>query len=112
MDETLKNRVVLFLSIAAAALVLCTCASCSSAYRHKLAHDKEIVARFESEEKMNKILRQEKAHQQYLKKLESQIEEEKTAHQKTKETLVQEQLSSQTLKEELRNREVSDGGST
>lgn len=98
MEETIKNRIILVLAILTAIFFVATVNSCSNTYRQKTARDKEMAARLDLEEKMNKVTQEKAATEE---KLNKELEEETTAHQATKKSLEQEQLVNQTLKEEL-----------
>lgn len=101
MEETIKNRIILVLAILSAIFFIGTINSCSNAYRQKSARDKEMAARLDLEEKMNKFAQEKAATEEKLKAKEKELEEEMAAHQSTKKALVQEQLVNQSLKEEL-----------
>ncbi len=101
MEEAIKNRVILILAILTAIFFIGTINSCSNAYRQKVARDKEMAARIEIEEKMNKFSREKTAWEDKLKAKEKKLEEEKASHETTEKALVQEQLVNQSLKEEL-----------
>jgi chromosome segregation ATPase len=101
MEESLKNRVILILGIATIIFFIGTVNSCNNAHRNRLARDKEMVARLDLEEKINKFSQEKKAIEDKVSSLTQGLEEEKAAHQATKKALVQEQLVSQSLKEEL-----------
>jgi len=100
MDES-KNKLVVILSGIVLALVVVWIASCASVYKHKAAREKEMSARFDLEEKLSKISQQDAALEQKLKTAEKSLDEAKVAHEEAKKALMQEQLISQSLKEEL-----------
>ncbi len=101
MEETIKNRIILVLAILTVIFFIATLNSCSNAYRQKTARDKEMVARLDLEEKMNKSVQGKAAAEENLNTVNKELEEEKAANQATKKALVQEQLVNQSLKEEL-----------
>jgi septal ring factor EnvC (AmiA/AmiB activator) len=94
MEEGIKSRIILILSILCLILLISNISSCSNGFRQKAARDKEMFSRLDLEEKMGKF-GQEKAA------LLKQIEEEKVAVEAMKKDLVQEQSLNQALKEEL-----------
>jgi len=96
-----KNKLVLALSGIILLLVAVLFASCASSYQHKAARQKEMSARFDLEEKLSKISQQDAGLEQRLKTAEKELEAEKAALDNTKKALMQEQLISQSLKEEL-----------
>jgi chromosome segregation ATPase len=101
MEEIIKNRVILILSILTIIFFMVTVGSCSNAYRQKSARDKEMATRLDLEEKMNKFTQEKLTIEGKLNSLTQGLEEEKAAHQATKKALLQEQLVNQSLKEEL-----------
>lgn len=101
MEETIKNRIILILTILTVILFISTIGSCSNAYRQKVARDKEMAARLELDEKMNKFSQEKTVLEDKLKAKEKEVEEENASHEETKKALVQEQLVNQSLKEEL-----------
>jgi septal ring factor EnvC (AmiA/AmiB activator) len=101
MEEAIKNRVVIILIILSVMLFISTVGSCSNAYRQRTARNREMITRLDLEEKMTKFSSVKKTIDDKLTALEKELEEEKTAHQATKNALVQEQLVDQSIKEEL-----------
>lgn len=101
MEESLKNRVILILAISTVIFFISTVSSCSNAHRQRVSRDKEMAARLDREEKLNKLEREKTGIDAKLNSLNQALEEEKAAHQATKKSLVQEQLVNQSLKEEL-----------
>ncbi len=101
MEEAIKNRIILILSILSAILFISTIGSCSNAYRQKAARDKEMVTRLDLEEKSAKSSQQIAALSEKSKALQKDLEEEKTACEATKKALTQEQLVNKSIKEEL-----------
>ncbi len=97
----MKNRIILILAILNAIFFISTLNSCSNAIRQKAGRDKEMVSRLDLEEKMNKFSQEKATLQENLKLKEDELEKEKAVHQVTKNTLMQEQLVSQSLKEEI-----------
>jgi Skp family chaperone for outer membrane proteins len=63
--------------------------------------DKEMAARIDLEEKLNKAAKEKTTLEEKLKSTEAKLEEEKISHGTTKKILSQEQLINQSLKEEL-----------
>lgn len=101
MGEAIKNRIILILAILTVILFISTIGSCSNAYRQKVARDKEMAARLDLDEKMNKFSQEKTVLEDKLKAKEKELEEEKASQEETKKALVQEQLVNQSLKEEL-----------
>lgn len=102
MDDRLtKNRIVIILALLSCILFLATLSSCNSAMRQKAGRDKEMVARLQLEEKMNKFSQERSALEERAKAKEKEAEEAKAALEETKKVLAQEQLANQSLKDEL-----------
>ena len=101
MEENLKTRIMIIVSILAAIFFLGTVGSCANAGRQKVARDKEMAMRLDMEEKMSKFTQEKAAFEEKYKAAAQALEEEKAVHQATKKALLQEQLVEQSLKEEL-----------
>ena len=101
MEESLKNRIILILSILTVILFIGLISSCNNTYRQKLARDKEMSSRLDMEEKMGKFSQEKSVIEEKLKASQKELDEEKAAHQATGKALVQEQLVNISLKEEL-----------
>ena len=101
MEESLKNRFILILSILAAIFFIGTISSCNSSLRNKSARNKEMAARLDLEEKMSKFNQDKTAIEKQLAAVIQQLNEEKAGHQVSKNALLQEQLVNQSLREEL-----------
>lgn len=101
MEENIKNRIILILAIFILILFIGSISSCNNTFRHRAARDKEMAARLDLEEKLNKSLQEKTVLDEKIKSIEAQAQEEKTVHQVTKKALLQEQLVNQSLKEEL-----------
>jgi len=101
MEENIKNRIILILSVITAIFFIGTIGSCASAGRMKSARDKEMAGRLDFEEKTTKCAQERNALQERLKVATQALETEKTEHQATKKDLLQEQLVNDSLKDEL-----------
>lgn len=101
MDEVLKNRLVIILAILSAVLFFGTLSSCNSAIRQKAARDKEMAARLALEERTSKYVQEKSVCEEKVKAKENEAQELKIALEAAKKALVQDQLVSQSLKEEL-----------
>lgn len=101
MEESIKTRIILILSIFSAILLIGMINSCTHAYRQKNARDKEMSVRLDLEEKMNKFSQDKSSLEEKLKTAEKELQEEKAVNDAVKKALVQEQLVNQSLKEEL-----------
>ena len=101
MDEQLKNRLVVILAVLTAFFFFATLSSCNSAMRQKAARDKEMSARLQLEEKMNKFSQEKSALEEKALAREKEALEAKQGFEATKKVLLQEQLVNASLKEEL-----------
>jgi len=101
MDESLKSRIILILSVLSAMLFIATVGSCRDAYMKSKSRDKEMVKRLDFEEKATKSMQEKAALEGNIQKLQKELEEEKASHQVTQKALLQEQMVNQSLKEEL-----------
>ena len=101
MEESLKNRIILILSILTVILFIGLISSCNNTYRQKLARDKEMSSRLDMEEKMGKFSQEKSVIEEKLKASQKELDEEKAAHQATGKALMQEQLVNISLKDEL-----------
>jgi outer membrane murein-binding lipoprotein Lpp len=101
MEEAIKNRIILILSILSVILFILTIGSCSNAYKQRSGRDKEMVARLDLEEKVAKFSQEKNAMSDKIKAADKELEEGKAAHEVTKKALLQEQLMNQSFKEEL-----------
>lgn len=97
MDENMKNRLTLILAILTIIFFMGTIRSCASSKRLKdtlTELDKEKTASWESEQKMNEIKKEKTS-------LEKELEVLRLENETNKKALLQEQLVSQSLKDEL-----------
>ena len=101
MEDNLNNRIVIILAILSCLFFFGTLSSCNSAMRQKAGRDKEMAARLQLEEKMNKFSQERSALEEKIKAKEKEAEEAKAALEEAKRILVQEQLINQSLKDEL-----------
>lgn len=101
MDEALKNRILIILAILTIVFFFGTLSSCNNAIRQKVARDKEMVARLALEEKTSKYVQEKSVLEEKAKAKENQVQELEVSLDTAKKALVQDQLVSQSLKEEL-----------
>lgn len=101
MEDSMKDRLILILGIICVIFFVGMAGSCSSAARIKAARDKEMSTRLDLEEKMAKTAQNNSAYEDKIIQLTKSLEEEKTAHEATKKALLQQQLMTQSLEEEL-----------
>ncbi|RJO64731.1 MAG: hypothetical protein C4540_03425 [Candidatus Omnitrophota bacterium] len=101
MNEQLRQKLVIGLAISNAVFLIVAVGSCSGSHRQKLAKDKELYARIEIEEKLNKMMQENKALEVKIKEKDKALEEEIKARSESGKLLAQERLIAQGLKEEL-----------
>jgi len=101
MEDGLKNRIVIVLAILSLVFLFGTLSSCNSAMRQKAGRDKEMAARLQLEEKMNKFSQERSVLEERVKAKEKEAVEAKAALEVNKTILAQEQLLNQNLKDEL-----------
>ncbi len=101
MGENIKSQIILILAVLTIIFFIVALGSCSNANRLKNARDKEMSARLDLEEKVSKFSQEKAGLQEKLEEKEKELQEEKASHGASKKALVQEQLVSQSLKEEL-----------
>ena len=97
MEENIKNRVILILAILTIIFLMGAVRSCSTAKKLKMTLielDKEKAVSWDSEQKMNELKKGKAA-------LAKELEDLKSENEATQKALLQEQLVSQSLKEEL-----------
>ena len=101
MEDTMKSKIIVILGIVSLLFFALALRSCVDVQKYRKAKDKETAARFDSEDKMNKLKNDKDVAVAKLKEVTQALEEEKAASQATKKALLQEQLVNQSLKEEL-----------
>jgi predicted RNase H-like nuclease (RuvC/YqgF family) len=101
MEEALKNRILIILAILSLVFFFGTLSSCNSAMRQKTGRNKEMAARLQLEERVNKFSQERSVLEEKAKAKEKESEEVKITLEATKKVLVQEQLVNQSLKDEL-----------
>lgn len=101
MEEVVKNRIILILSVLMIIFFIGAMGSCSNARKIKAECDKEIFNRLDVEEKMNNLIHEKADIEEKLNGVIRKLAEETTACQLAKKMLLQEQLISKNLNEEL-----------
>jgi len=101
MEENIKGRAIIVLSILTVLLFVLNIGSCASSLNQGVARKKEMAQRIELEEKLSKFNQEKSVIIDKVKTKDKELDEEKAAHQVTKKALVQEQLIVQSLKEDL-----------
>jgi peptidoglycan hydrolase CwlO-like protein len=101
MEGLIKNKVFLFSVIVNFSLLVFAITSCSETQRQKNLLAKEMYVRLVAEEKLNNATQEKQGVEASIESLHKQLDEERESHALTKKALLQEQLVSQGLKEEL-----------
>lgn len=101
MEEAVKNRIILILSILSAILFISSVSSCANAARQRSARDNEMSTRLDLEEKINKFSQEKSVIESKMQSALKDLGEEKEAHKATQNELSQEKLVNKSLKEEL-----------
>jgi hypothetical protein len=101
MEESLKNRIIIALVILALIFLIGMIKSCSDSGRYKINGSNEMRTRIDCEEKLNNFSKEKAAIENKANAATEALEEERAALAATKKALLQEQLVSQSLKEEI-----------
>jgi len=101
VEEALKNRIILALVILLVIFSITTFKSCADASRYKKSTTKEMGTRMDCEEKLNNFTKEKTGLENKLNSLSQQLEESSAALSAAKKALLQEQLVSESLKEEV-----------
>lgn len=101
IEDAVKNRIILIVSTLCLIFFFWAIGVHSEIGKYKNNLQEEMRKRIEMEEQNTSFLKERSALQENVRQLASQIEEEKAAHQATKKALVQEQLVTDSLKEEV-----------
>ncbi|MDI6606446.1 MAG: hypothetical protein QME65_04830 [Candidatus Omnitrophota bacterium] len=101
MEENIKNRIIIVLSILALIFFIGSLKSCGNAYRQKQARDKEMAARLDLEERISKISQENSLSEEKLLVVQKELDETKLELGESKKALAQQQSVSQNLREEL-----------
>lgn len=97
----MKDRIAIILAILSVVFLFATLSSCNSAMRQKRLRDKEMAARLQMEEKMNKFSQERSVLEERIKVKEKEAQEARLALEETNKALEQAQMVSQGLKDEL-----------
>ncbi len=101
MEDNIKNKIIIILALLAVIFLVVSFGSCNNFHKQKLSRNKEMAMRLDLEEKLSKLYQDKNNLERDLKTISKDFEGEQIAHDATKETLSQEQLANQNLKEEL-----------
>jgi len=101
MDETIKSRFILILSVVALIFIVGGIGSCASGIRYRSERDKEMYKRLNLEEKSEKLTQEKTEIETRLNKADKELAEVKTILEQTQKELQQEQIVNKSLKDEL-----------
>ena len=101
MEEGVKNKFILILTILTIIFFISSISSCLDNRRQRADRDKEMAQRMDLEEKMTNVSAESAKLEKKIEDLNRLIEEEKAAHGKTQEALSKEQELNKTLIDEL-----------
>ena len=101
MEDSLKNRIIIALAILSLIFLIGMIKSCSDSGRYKINGNNEMRTRLDCEEKLNNFSKEKAAIEKKVSAVTEVLEEERVALTAAKKALSQEQLVSQSLKEEI-----------
>ena len=101
MEENIKGRAIIILAVLTVLLFILNIGSCANSFSQGSARRTEMAQRMELEEKLSKLTQEKAAVIDKLKVKDKELDDEKTAHTGTKKALLQEQMISQSLKDDL-----------
>ncbi|MDD5155832.1 MAG: hypothetical protein PHF11_05035 [Candidatus Omnitrophica bacterium] len=101
MEEGFKNRIILILGILTVIFFIGMVSSCNDARKQKSSRDKEMAARLDLEEKMNKSGQEKAATENKINALSQELTKEQAATETTKKALLEAQVVNDSLKKEV-----------
>ena len=101
MEEGLKNRLLLIVSILAIIFLISTIGASTNARRKTKDLENERTGRFELDEQMASFSKEKSDLEKKLKELATALEQEKVTREAVEKSLVEEKLASQKFKEDL-----------
>lgn len=101
IEDAVKNRIILIVSTLCLIFFFWAIGAHSEIGKYKKNLQDEIRKRIEMEEQSTNFLKEKSNFVESIKQLTAQLEEEKAANQSTKKALVEEQLMSDSLKQEV-----------
>lgn len=100
IEDAVKNRLILIVSTLCLIFFFWAIGAHSEIAKYKKNMQDEIRKRIEMEEQNTNFLKEKSSLGENIKQLTTQIEVEKAAHETTKKTLIEEQITNDKLKEE------------
>ena len=101
MEEAVKNKTILILSVLCLVFFLISLGSCSSMLQYKRVKDKETASRFDLEEKVNKLIQEKTLYETKMNSVNEEVNKAKATADGAVKALQQEQMVSQSLKYDL-----------
>lgn len=101
IEEGVKNRLIIILAVLCIIFFISTVSSCGSSVKEKQAFNKEMASRMDLEEKISKFTQEKGVFEAKLAAANQALEEQKTAAENAKKSLIEEQMINQSLKDEL-----------
>lgn len=101
VEEEVKNRIILIVGILCLILFFWAIGTSSELSKQKKNLQNEIRKRLGFEEQNTIFLEERPVLEEQIKQLNSQLEQEKEEHAKTKKAFSGEQLANESIKEEL-----------
>ncbi|MCX7662068.1 MAG: hypothetical protein N2Z79_05250 [Candidatus Omnitrophica bacterium] len=101
MEEGLKNRIILILSILSVVFLITNINSCMEIRKEKRHKEREIAQRMELEERINKFSQEKTNWENNLDRCQKELEQTKEKLNTTEKALLQADLINKSLKEEL-----------
>jgi len=101
MEGLFKNKIFLFSVLLNFSLLALWIASCSETRTERALRDKDLRDKLIAEERAYEFDKESQGLQGQIDSLQKQLEEEAVSHELTQKALLQEQLATKALKEEL-----------
>jgi uncharacterized protein YlxW (UPF0749 family) len=108
MEGLFKNRVFLFSVLLNFSLLTLWVASCSETRKERAFRENDLRDKLIAEERLDKFDKERQGLQEQVETLQKQLEQEVASHELTKKALLQEQLVTKVIKDELSR--VTKGG--
>jgi hypothetical protein len=101
VEDNFKSRLLLILGILNVIFLLLWVTSCNDVGKFKKARDKEMDSRLESEQKLEETMKLKSGFEEKINKVQKELDEGKAVLEANRKSLIQEQLVSNSLKDEL-----------
>jgi predicted RNase H-like nuclease (RuvC/YqgF family) len=101
VEEKIKGRIILGLVILNLLFLFGMVNSCTKSCQTRIARDKEMTIRFDAQEKLDSVQRENSFLENKLKKAEDSVKSVNTGLEAAQKSLVQEQQINQDLRAEI-----------